>query len=70
MPRCLLPCLYLDLHVYVFLTMFMLRSIPSCAPCHVHVSRSTSWLLCCVLLKPFYLLLSLFFLCFGPLGRV
>ena len=41
-----LPCLCLDLSLS--------------ALCLVHVSRSTCWLLCHVLLKPFYLLSSPF----------
>ena len=65
MPRstCLcapLSCLCLDLHVYVILAMSMPRSISLSALCLVHMSRSTSWLLCHVLLKLFYLLLSPF----------
>ena len=55
-----MPCLCLDLLVYVFLAMFLLRSTSLCASCHVHESRSTCWLLCHVLVKPFYLLLSHF----------
>ena len=36
MPRCFLPCLCLDLHVYVLLAMFMLRSTCLHAFCHVY----------------------------------
>ena len=70
-PRCFLPCLCLDLylHVYVLLSMLMLRSIFLCALFHVDVSRSTYWLLCYVLLKSFVSFCT-FFLFFGPLGRV
>ena len=57
---CSLPCSCLDLLVYVLLALFMLRSTSLSASCLVHVSRSTCWLLCHVLLKPFYLLLPLF----------
>ena len=57
---CSLPCSCLDLLVYVLLALFMLRSTSLSASCLVRVSRSTCWLLCHVLLKPFYLLLPLF----------
>ena len=36
MPMCSLPCLYLDLHVYVFFVTFMLKSTCSQAHCHVY----------------------------------
>ena len=70
MFMCSVPYLCLDLHIDGLHAMFMPRSISLCPPCHVHVSRSTYWLLCHVLLKPFYLFLCTSFLCFGPLGRV
>ena len=37
MSMCSLPCLCLDLQLYVLLAMFMLRSICLCALCHVCV---------------------------------
>ena len=54
---CFLSCLCLDLLAYVLFAMLMFKSISLCALCHVHVSKFTCWLLCHVLLKPFYLLI-------------
>ena len=36
MPRCFLPCLCLDLHVYVLYTLFVLRSTCLGVFCHVY----------------------------------
>ena len=51
--------------LFVFHAIHMLRSIFFSTICHVHVSRSTCWLRCLMLLKPFYHLISLF-LVFWP----
>ena len=64
-PMCFLPCSSLDILVYALLAMLMFISISLCAPCHVHVSKSTCWLLCHVLLQPFCLLMYPF-LTFWP----
>ena len=53
---------------FAFYAMPVLRSISLSGLCLVHVSRSTCWLLCHVLLKPFYLLMY-FFLVFWPLWQ-
>ena len=59
-PMCFLLCSCLDLLVYVLLAMLMFIFISLCALCHVHMSKSTCWLLCHVLLQPFCLLMYLF----------
>ena len=58
-------CAFCHDHAWIYLFMcslpcFVVRSISLSALCLVHVSRSTCWLLCHMLLKPFYLLLFLF----------
>ena len=68
MHRCFLPCPCLDLHVYMLFAMFRSRPLSLCAPYHVHVSRSTCWLLCHVLPQPFCLLIYLF-LAFWPIRQ-
>ena len=40
MSTCSLPCLYLDLHAYVFFAMFMLRSMCLCLDLCVYVLRA------------------------------
>ena len=60
MPMSSLPCLCLDLHAFVLFALSTLRSISLSDLCLVHVYRSTCWLLCHELLRPFYLLISLF----------
>ena len=56
---CSLPCLCLDLHAYVFFTMFLLRSTSLCLDlcvyvlCAMLVCLDLCWLLCHVLLQPF-----------------
>ena len=66
---CSLPCLYLDLYVYVLLTMLMLRSICWCAPCHVCVQICILVTMPCASIALFVSCYISFF-CFSPLGRV
>ena len=54
MPMCSFPCLCLDLCFFRPCVMPMLRSLRFCALCHVCVIRSICWLLCHVLLQPFF----------------
>ena len=81
MLRCFLTCLYLNLHVDMLFDMFMLRSICSCAFCHVMLRYMCSVPPCHVYAQiymlvampcafvAFYLLLCLF-LMFWALGRM